>query len=55
MKSRFLTGAFVLAALVTTGVAGEALKSGLQVGKSPHPFHPLNLTGKQAGKANCLV
>ncbi len=57
MKSRMVVGAFVVAALVTTGVlADDALKSGPQVGKDiPGPFHPLNVTGHKAGPKNCLV
>jgi len=57
MKSRMVAGAFAVAALVATGVfAGDALKSGPQVGKDiPGPFHPLNVTGQSAGQKNCLV
>ncbi|MBI3408378.1 MAG: hypothetical protein HY040_08475 [Planctomycetes bacterium] len=56
MKHRLAVGGLMLAALVTaSGWAGDALKSGLQVGEHPTPFHPLNLTGSQAGKKNCLV
>ena len=57
MKHRYAAGAFALAALVlATGTAGEALKSGPQEGKSiPGAFHPLNVTGGQAGKKHCLV
>ncbi len=56
MKQRFAVGAFAVVALVLgTTVAGEALKSGIPVGGRPSPFHPLNLTGGQAGKKHCLV
>lgn len=56
MKNRFAVGAFAVAALALSSVvAGDALKSGLQVGGSPTPFHPLNVTGGQAGKKHCLV
>ncbi len=57
MRSRMLMGAFAVAALAVTGVvADDALKSGPQEGKNiPGPFHPLNLTGSQAGKKHCLV
>ncbi len=57
MKRHFAVGAFALAVLATTSlVAGEALKSGPQVGdKILTPFHPLNCTGASAGKKNCLV
>ncbi len=41
---------------IAVGTAGDALKSGPQTGKSlPGPFHPLNVTGGQAGKKHCLV
>jgi hypothetical protein len=56
MKHRFTVGAFAVTALVlSTAVAGDALKSGLQVGGSPTPFHPLNVTGAKAGEKHCLV
>jgi hypothetical protein len=52
-----LVGAFAAAALVVTGAfAEDALKSGPQTGSNiPGPFHPLNVTGRAAGKKNCLV
>lgn len=41
--------------LAAGGVAAESLKSGPQVGETvPGPFHPLNVTGEQAGKKFCL-
>jgi hypothetical protein len=44
-----------LAALVCCTVAAEPLKSGPQTGQAvPGPFHPLNVTGEQAGKKACL-
>jgi hypothetical protein len=56
MRKRLAPGAFALAAVVlSTAVAGDSLKSGLQVGDSPTPFHPLNVTGPFAGKKQCLV
>lgn len=56
MRNRLAVGALLAAALVvSSGLAGDALKSGLQVGESPSPFHPLNLTGAKAGEKNCLV
>ncbi len=56
MKHRFAVGAFAVAALVmTSAVAGEALKSGIPVGKKVSPFHPLNVTGKFADTKQCLV
>jgi hypothetical protein len=56
MKQRFAVGAFAVAALVlSTAVAGDALKSGIPVGGRPSPFHPLNVTGAKAGNKHCLV
>ena len=57
MKHRIIMGAFTLAILATASlVAGDALKSGPPVGKNiPGPFHPLNITGAQAGEKHCLV
>lgn len=56
MKNRFAVGAFALAALVvTSALAGDAVKSGIQVGGSPKPFHPLNVTGAKSGQKHCLV
>jgi hypothetical protein len=54
-KCYALGGLAVAAVALSTVVAGDALKSGLQVGQSPTPFHPLNVTGASAGKKNCLV
>ncbi len=56
MRQRFALGAIAVAAVaLSTAVAGDALKSGLQVGASPTPFHPLNINGPFAGKKQCLV
>jgi hypothetical protein len=56
MKQCLTAGALVAAAVVlSTAVAGDALKSGLPVGGSPTPFHPLNVTGPFAGQKQCLV
>ena len=57
MLNRFITGCAALAALiVVTGVFAEGTaKSGPQVGQEvPGPFHPMNVTGEQAGKKACL-
>ncbi|HWY85794.1 MAG TPA: hypothetical protein VNX28_03665, partial [Gemmataceae bacterium] len=57
MLCRLLAGFAAVAALcVVTGVyAAGTVKSGPQVGKEvPGPFHPMNVTGEQAGKKNCL-
>jgi hypothetical protein len=56
MKTRFAVGAFAVAVLAVSGVvAGDALKSGVPVKGRVSAFHPLNVTGSQAGKKNCLV
>ncbi len=56
LRNRILAALVVGVALVTAGVqAGGALKSGPQTGTEvPGPFHPLNVTGEQAGKKACL-
>jgi hypothetical protein len=56
MKKMIAFGAFLsVALLAANALAGEALKSGPQVGKDvPGPFHPLNVNGDQAGKKHCL-
>ena len=41
--------------LVSSVSAGEAVKSGPQVGENvPGPFYPLNVNGASAGQKNCL-
>lgn len=57
MKTRFAVGAFAVAMLAASAVmAGDALKSGPQVGKNiPGPFNILNVNGPSAGKSICLV
>jgi hypothetical protein len=57
MKVRFTVCAFAAAVLVTTSVlAGGGLKSGPPVGSTiPGAFHPLNITGSEAGNKFCLV
>ena len=56
MNKRLATGALALAALATAYAAAGGLESGTPVGKSiPGAFHPLNVTGSQAGKKHCLV
>jgi hypothetical protein len=45
-----------LGLVVGSALAADVLKSGPQTdSKIPGPFHPLNVTGEAAGKANCLV
>jgi hypothetical protein len=52
---RSLIAVSVLAMALGAGVAGEALKSGPQVGQTlPGPFEPLNVTGANAGDKHCL-
>src|ERR1051326_73022 len=49
--------ALVASGLMLTSVyaGGGTVKSGPQVGQDvPGPFHPLNVTGKDAGKKACL-
>lgn len=54
MKQRIALGLAVLV-LAGTVLAAEGLKSGPQVGKDvPGPFHPLNVTGDNAGEKYCL-
>ena len=57
MKHRIAIGtSLALALLVGSLAAGEALKSGPQVGDGvPGPFNPLNVTGGAAGSKACLV
>jgi hypothetical protein len=54
MMSRTL-GALAVSAVCMTVAFAEELQSGLAVGKSTTPFHPLNVTGPKAGKKICLV
>jgi hypothetical protein len=50
------TVAITAVLLVICPIRAEELKSGPQVGdKLPGAFHPLNVTGPEAGKKNCLV
>jgi hypothetical protein len=45
-----------LALLVSSVWAADALQSGPQVGDAvPKPFNPNNVTGRFAGKKQCLV
>src|SRR5437660_7078559 len=56
MLTRLLAVVAAVAALFVNGVhAGAPVKSGPQVGQEvPGPFHPMNVTGEQAGKKACL-
>ena len=57
MNKRVLVGAVALGVMaMSMALADDALKSGPQPDKSiPGPFHPMNVTGSQAGKKHCLV
>jgi hypothetical protein len=57
MKYRMAAGAsLAFALLVGSAWAADALQSGPQVGDGiPKPFQPENITGKFAGKKQCLV
>jgi hypothetical protein len=57
MTYQTAAGLSLAIALLLGGVAaGQALKSGLQPGETlPGAFHPLNVTGEEAGKRHCLV
>ena len=57
MTYRVTAGAsLALVLLLGSGRTDDALKSGPQVGDAvPSPFQPLNVTGKFAGKKQCLV
>jgi hypothetical protein len=53
---RLIAVLFVALAVVAGGVvAADAVKSGPQVGQQvPGPFHPMNVTGENAGEKCCL-
>jgi hypothetical protein len=56
MKGCTLMGVFAATLVASATLAGDALKSGPQVGQQvPGPFNPLNVTGSQAGKKFCQV
>jgi hypothetical protein len=57
MNVRSILGASLAVALLAGSVvAAESLQSGPQAGKPvPGPFHPLNITGSDAGQKACLV
>jgi hypothetical protein len=54
MMTRTL-GVVALSAVCMTVAWADELVSGLQVGKGPSIFHPLNVTGESAGRKDCLV
>jgi hypothetical protein len=51
---RFLLSTAVVGLVAALGV-GADLKSGPEPGKSVPAFHPLNVTGPDAGEKRCLV
>jgi len=52
---KLLVVPFVALCAITLSFAGEPVKSGPQVGDDlPGPFHPLNVTGENAGEKACL-
>lgn len=54
MRSLFLAPIVAMVAVVVA-LAGEPIKSGPQVGEDlPGPFHPLNVTGDNAGEKACI-
>lgn len=56
MKTYRIVGTSLAAALLAgVAFAAEAVQSGPRVDEQvPGPFHPYNVTGKAAGKKNCL-
>jgi hypothetical protein len=56
MRHRIAMSVVAVAVLAIVSTAGDALKSGPQAGQPlGGPFNVLNVTGKNAGKSNCLV
>lgn len=56
MKRYSLIATAVAGALFLSSAIAADLKSGPQAGDGlPGPFHPLNITGPDAGKKQCLV
>jgi hypothetical protein len=56
MTHRIAVGTCVAIMLLAGSVlAADALKSGPQVGNTPVPFNPDNITGQFAGTKQCLV
>lgn len=50
-----LLGAAILFGWAAAADAPSGLKSGLPVGDSPTPFHPLHVNGPNKGTKLCLV
>ena len=56
MIHRIAVGTSLAILLLAGGlIAADALKSGPQVGNTPVPFNPDNITGQFAGTKQCLV
>jgi hypothetical protein len=56
MTHRIAVGMSLAVMLLAGSVlAADALKSGPQVGQTPTPFNPENITGAFAGTKQCLV
>jgi hypothetical protein len=56
MRKSLTIGASFAVALLAGGVFAAGPKSGPQVGDDvPGVFHPLNVTGRSAGKKACLI
>lgn len=56
MRRRIAVGtSLTIMLLAGSLLAADALKSGPQVGQTPVPFNPDNITGQFAGTKQCLV
>ena len=56
MRHRIVAGASLAAALLLGGsLLAEEVKSGPRVGQGVPAFHPLHVTGQNAGQKVCLV
>ena len=56
MKSRIFVGASLAGALlIGSALLAAEVKSGPAVGKGLGAFHPMHVTGEQAGNKFCLV
>ena len=56
MTHRIAVGTSLAIMLLAGSVlAADALKSGPQIGQTPVPFNPENITGQFAGTKQCLV
>jgi hypothetical protein len=53
MRRLMLPSAVIVCAAIGVTVAGEAIKSGLEVGQPATPFNVRDITGPNAGKTLC--